>query len=372
MNTNEPTLRQLFQGMDTLPEAANLRFFRDLVQAPGPSGFEVAAQRVFRDFVTRYADEVHTDVHGNVIAVKRGAGRLKVMVVGHADEIGLMVRHIDDDGFLFVAAIGGVDPVVLPGLRVEIHHEGDVVLGVIGRKAIHILESSERDKAPKLTDLWVDIGVANREEAAKMVSVGDVITFPRGLELLGEEYLLSKATDDKCGVYLAGALLKELHGQSIAASVYAVSSTMEEVGQRGARTSAYGIEPDVALAVDVGNTSDVPGCDKKKQGDVALGKGPSVAVGATMNPVVVRRLQEAAAELDIPVQIETEPGLSRTDADMIQITRSGIPCGLISIPNRYMHTPSEVICWRDLQQAVQLTVAFIKALDDTADFRPLP
>ena len=357
---------------DNHEEARKLRFFRDLVTAPGPSGFEVASQRVYRDYVRHYADEVRTDVHGNVIAIKRGTGSKKVMVVGHADEIGLMVRHIDEDGYLFVGSIGGIDPVVLPALRVDVHHEGNVVRGVVGRKAIHILAPAEREKSPKLSDLWIDIGAADKEEAEKMVSVGDVITFPSGLEPLGQRYLMSKATDNKCGVYLAGALLQALAGTEHSATVYAVSSTMEEVGSRGAGTSAFGIQPDVAIAIDVGNVSDVPGCDKKKQGDIGLGKGPAIAVGATLNPVVVRRLKQAAAELDIAVQIEPCPIHSGTDADTIQVVRAGIPCGLISIPNRYMHTPSEVICWDDLQQAVQLTAAFVRALDDTVDFRPLP
>lgn len=372
MSDQKFTVRQLFESkIHDVEEAADLRFFCDLMEAPGPSGFETASQRVYLDFVKQYADEVTTDVHGNVIAVKRGTGAKKVMVVGHADEIGLMITHIDSDGYLYVAAIGGVDPAVLPALRVDVHHEGEIVRGVIGRRAIHILSPDERDKAPKLTDLWIDIGAANREDAEKRVAVGDVVTFPRGVEPIGDDLLTSKATDNKCGVYLAAMLQKELRDETISATLYSVSSTMEEVGARGAKTSAFGINPDVAIAIDVGNTSDQPGCDKKKQGEISLRKGPAIAVGATLNPVVVGKLKQAAKDLDIPFQIETAPGRSGTDADTIQVVRDGVACGLISIPNRYMHTPSEVICWQDLQQAVKLVAAFVRALDDDADFRPL-
>jgi len=371
MDDTTISLRELYNGMDTDSRAEDLRFFRNLVTAPGPSGFEMAAQRVFIDYAARYADEVRTDVHGNAVAIRRGTGNKRVMVVGHADEVGLMVRYIDDEGFLYVSPIGGVDTMVLPGLRVDVHHEGAVIQGVVGRKAIHVLEEKERKEAPKFADLWIDIGAANREEAEKHATPGDFITFPAGLDLLGERFLVSKATDNKCGVYVAAAVLKELHGEQINAGVYAVSAAMEEVGSRGAATSAFGIQPDVALVIDVGNVSDVPGCEKKRLGDISLGKGPEIAVGATCNTVVVRRLRAAAAQLGMAVQTEVDPSYSGTDADTIQIVRSGVPCGVISVPNRYMHTPSEMICWDDLQQTVKLVAAFIRALDEDEDFRPV-
>ncbi|HPR18412.1 MAG TPA: M42 family metallopeptidase [Candidatus Cloacimonadota bacterium] len=346
------------------------KFFKDLVMAPSPSGFEQPAQEVFRNYVKDVADEVKTDVHGNVIALKKGSGKLRVMVVGHADEIGLMIHYIDDNGFLRFKSVGGVDPSLLPGLRVNVYHEGTVVRGVIGRKPIHLLQPEERTKAPKFEELWIDIGAKDKKAAEKKVAVGDIVTFSPGMEMLSSDLVTTKATDNKAGVYVAASVMKELAAEKIAANYYAVSSVQEEIGLRGAITSAFGIDPHVGIALDVTHASDYPGMSKDILGECSLGSGPCIAVGANINPQVFKMLKQIADEAKIPYQVEAAPRGTGTDANAIQTTRAGVAAGLVSIPNRYMHTPNEVISFKDLDAAVKLIAAFIKAIDDQTDFIP--
>jgi len=346
------------------------KFFKDLVMAPSPSGFEQPAQEVYRNFVKEFTDEVTTDVHGNVIAFRKGTGKLRFMVSGHADEIGLMVKYIDDNGFVRFTAIGGVDASLLPGLRINIYHNKKVVRGIIGRKPIHLMNPEDRKNAPKLSDLWIDIGAKDKKAAEKKVCIGDHATFSPGLETLSGSIITTKATDNKAGVYVAGCLLKELSNEEIAANVYSVSSVQEEVGLRGARTSAFGIDPQVGIAIDVTHATDYPGMNKNQLGDVALEKGPSISVGANINPKVFELLKKAGDKAKIQYQIEAAPRGTGTDANAIQVTRAGVAAGLISIPNRYMHTPNEVISLKDLDGAVKLLAEFVRLIDDGTDFIP--
>ena len=346
------------------------KFFKDLVMAPSPSGFEQPAQEVYRNFVKEYADDIKTDVHGNVIALKKGTGKLRFMVSGHADEIGLMVNYIDDNGFIRFTSIGGVDASLLPGLRVNVYHNKKVVRGIIGRKPIHLMSPEDRKSAPKMSDLWIDIGAKDKKAAEKRVCVGDHATFSPGLETLSGSIITTKATDNKVGVYIVGLLLKKLAGEKIAANVYSVSSVQEEVGLRGARTSAFGIDPHVGIAIDVTHATDYPGMNKNQLGDVALEKGPTIAVGANINPKVFELLKKAGDNAKVKYQIEAAPRGTGTDANAIQVNRSGVAAGLISIPNRYMHTPNEVISFKDLDGAVKLLSEFARLIDDNTDFIP--
>ncbi len=346
------------------------KFFKDLVIAPSPSGFEQPAQEVYRNFVKEYADEVTTDVHGNVIALKKGTGQLRFMVSGHADEIGLMVKYIDDKGFIRFTSIGGVDATLLPGLRVNIYHNNKVVRGIIGRKPIHLMSPEDRKSTPKISDLWIDIGAKDKKAAEKKVCIGDHATFSPGLETLSGSIITTKATDNKAGVYVAGCLLKELAGEKISANIYSVSSVQEEVGLRGARTSAFGIDPQVGIAIDVTHATDYPGMNKNQLGDVELEKGPTIAVGANINPKVFELLKKAGDNAKVKYQIEAAPRGTGTDANAIQVTRAGVAAGLISIPNRYMHTPNEVISFKDLDGAVKLLTEFVRLIDDSTDFIP--
>ncbi|MCF7858046.1 MAG: M42 family metallopeptidase [Candidatus Cloacimonetes bacterium] len=346
------------------------KFFEDLVTAPSPSGFEQPAQEVYRNFVRKFADDVKTDVHGNVIAHKKGTGKLRIMVSGHADEIGLMIKYINDKGFIRFTAIGGIDPSLLPGIRVNIYHGKNVIRGIIGRKPIHLLNDADRKKAPKISDLWIDIGAKDKKTAEKRVCVGDHITFSPGIETLSGNIITTKATDNKAGVYVVGCLLKELANENCSTNIYSVSSVQEEVGLRGARTSAFGIDPHIGIAIDVTHATDYPGMNKDQMGDVALEKGPSISVGPNINPKVFELLKKAGDNAKIKYQIEAAPRGTGTDANAIQITRAGVAAGLISIPNRYMHTPSEMISFKDLDGAVKLLAEFVRLIDDNTDFIP--
>jgi len=351
-------------------EKQNKKFFKDLVMAPSPSGFEQPAQEVYRQFVAPYADEVKTDVHGNVIAMKKGKGKLRLMFSGHADEIGLMVNYIDGNGFIRFQPIGGVDTGLLPGLRVNIYHGGKKIRGVLGKKPIHLLKPEERKHAAKLRDLWIDIGAKDKKDALKRVSVGDPITFDFGMDTLKGDIISTKATDNKVGVYVVGAILQELADEKIAANIFSVASVQEEIGLRGATTSAFGIDPDVGIAIDVTHATDYPGIDKNMHGDIKLNDGPVVVVGANINPKVFELLKQAGDDAKIEYQIEAAPRGTGTDANAIQITRAGVAAGLVSVPNRYMHTPSEVISLKDLDETAKLLAQFARLLDDKTDFIP--
>ena len=346
------------------------KFFTDLVEAPSPSGFEQPAQDVYRRFVKKYTNDIKTDVHGNVIALRKGKGKLKTMICGHVDEIGFMINYIDTDGYLYVKPVGGIDANILPGLRVNIYGTKGVVRGVFGKKAIHLMTPEERNQGTKLADLWIDIGAPNKKEAEKRVAVGDIVTFSPGLEILHKDIITTKATDNKVGVFVAGAVLHYLAKEDIVTNLYSVSAVQEEIGIRGARTSAFGIDPDVGIAIDVTVTSDHPGTDKKKIGDIAIGKGPAVAVGPNINPKVFELLKEAGKRKKINFQVEVESGATGTDANAIQVTRAGVATGLVCIPNRYMHSPNEVISLKDLDDTALLIAEFIRMINDKTDFIP--
>ncbi|HQP62737.1 MAG TPA: M20/M25/M40 family metallo-hydrolase [Candidatus Cloacimonas sp.] len=303
------------------------------------------------------------------MAHKKGSGKHKIMIIGHADEIGFMVNYIDESGFIYVKALGGFDVNMLPGLRVDIHHNDNIVHGIIGKKPIHLLRNSDEPSKLKLEDLWIDIGARNKEDAQNLVSIGDTITFSSQIEELNEELIVSKATDNKVGVYIASAVMKELWEKDIKADYYAVSSVGEETTMRGAITSAYRIDPDIAVAVDVTFTSDIPGVDKHIYGDVSLGKGPVLCLGSALHPAINKKLTELAKEHNIPLQIEISPSRTGTDADAVFASRQGTATAILSIPNRYMHTPNEIISLADLDNAVQLLVEFVLSIDDTFELK---
>ncbi|NLK50781.1 MAG: M42 family metallopeptidase [Candidatus Cloacimonetes bacterium] len=350
-------------------EEKHLKFFRDLVSAPSPSGFEAPAQKVARAFMAPYADEITSDINGNLIAFKKGSGKLKVMVVGHADEIGFIINHIDEQGYVYVKSLGGFDVNLLPGLRVDIYHGENLVRGIFGRKPVHMMRGDEGSPKLKLEDLWIDIGATSKEEALKLVAIGDIATYHSQFEMLSEDFVVTKATDNKAGVYVAARVMQELAKKKLKANYYAVCSVGEETTMKGAATSASQIKPDIAIAVDVTFTSDVPGSDKRVYGDVALGKGPTLSIGAALHPVIRERLIAAADKLKLPYQIEIAPGRTGTDADAIHARGVGAATAVIGIPNRYMHSPNEVISLSDLDNAVKMTAAFVAALDDKIDLK---
>ena len=348
----------------------SFQFLRQLVKAPSPSGFEQPVQKIVREQMTKFADEVKTDVHGNVIAVKNPGGSPRLMLAGHCDEIGFMIRYIDKAGFIFFSSIGGIDAHIVPGKRVKIHTRNGPVLGVVGKKPIHIMEQEERKKVVKLSEQWIDIGVKDKKEAEKLVSIGDPITFSEGLERLQGELVISRGFDDKMGTFVVCEVLRDIADKPLEAAVFATSTVQEEVGLRGARTAAYFINPQVGIAVDVGVASDFPEVDKKKEGEIRIGEGAILYRGANINPKVAELLMTIAQEENIPYQLSGEAKATPTDANVIQISRAGVAAGLVSVPLRYLHTPVEVLSLRDLENVVKLLSTFVQRLNGKMSFIP--
>jgi len=351
-------------------EKEQFSFLERLIDAPSPSGYEGPAAKVYREYVKDYSDSITTDVMGSVIAVRNPKGSPKVMLAGHIDEIGLIIHYIDDKGFLYFQEIGGIDPGVLPGCRVSIYTEKGPVIGVVGRTAVHLIEREDRGKALKLSDLWIDIGVKDKKEALKLVQVGDAATVSYNLEKLQGDLVVSRAFDDKAGVFVIAEVLRLLKGKDISAAVYATATTQEELGLRGARTSAFAIDAEIGIAVDVTHGNDFPTSSKTKHGEVDLGKGPVMTRGANVTPRVERMLAEVAKKQNIPLQVEAQGGGTGTDANIMQMTKSGMATGLVSVPLRYMHTPSEIISTSDLENAAKLIAAFIEQLSPDTDWTP--
>ena len=349
-------------------------FLASLLDAAGPSGFEVGAARLWRAEAETFADSVTTDVSGNTIATINPDGRPRIMLAGHIDEIGLQVTHIDEEGFLYVAGIGGWDPQVLVGQRVKILGPSGGVVGVVGKKAIHLLKVAERKSATRIDQLWVDVGVESRAEATELgLGVGDAMVIDTAVVRLAGDRIASRAIDNRIGAYVVLEALRLLSDAVPTASAVAVATVQEEIGGGsggGARSSAFGLEPDAALVVDVTFSTDVPDIEKKQLGEHNLGGGPVLSRGSAAHPVVFERLVEVAGAEGISHTIQASPRSTRTDADSIYLTRSGVPTGLVSVPNRYMHSPNEMVSLSDLESTARLLAAFVTSLDGDTDFTP--
>ena len=349
-------------------------FLKTLAEVPSPSGYEQPAQKVFREYIQKHVDQVQTDVLGNTFGLikGRGTGKPTVMLAGHCDEIGFMVKYIDENGFLYFAPIGGIDDQLLPGKRVWIHSQNGPLMGVIGRKPIHLIDPKDREKVVQIYNQFIDVGAKNKKEASRLVKVGDAVTFAGDLERLVGDRVVSRGFDDKVGSFVVAEVLRMVgeKRERPRCTVYGVSTVQEELGLRGATTSAYQIQPDVGLAVEVGHASDYPEVEKKRVGEYKLGAGPIIARGANINPVVFDLLLKTARQSKTPVQILGAPRATGTDANVIQLSRKGVATGLVSVPLRYMHTPTEVLSLKDLEATCRLLVAFIYALKDGMNFIP--
>ncbi len=331
----------------TLPTVG---FLKKLLDTPGPSGFEQAPARLWRDEVATFADDVRADVHGNSVAAVNPKGKPRLMFAGHIDEIGVQITHIDEDGFLYFSGIGGWDSQVLVGQRVLLLGREGPVHGVVGKKAIHHLKKEDLDRVTKVIDLWIDIGAANRDDR-----------------------IVSRSLDNRIGAFVAAEALRRLASQRPKhAAVFAVASTREEIAWTGsgARTSAIGIEPDVALVIDVTHATDYPGADKKHSGDHKLGGGVVLTRGSSVSPRVFDLLVQCAEQEKLPYTIQAAPRETGTDADAIYNAMRGIPTGLVSVPNRYMHSPNEMVALQDLDRAAELLAAFARRLEPGTDFIP--
>lgn len=345
-------------------------FLKALQETPSPSGFEQPVQRIVRKRMKTFAGRIETDVHGNVVVGLNPKGSPRVMLAGHCDQIGLMVNYIDDNGYIFVLAIGGLDPSVLPGSRVVVHTKHGPVDAVIGRKPVHVLKPEERGAKLELRELWVDIGAKNKKETEQVVSIGDPITFRLEMVHLGNDLVTSPAFDNKCGTFVVMEALRLCSIKRIKCALFAVSTVQEEVGLRGARTSCYGVDPQVGIAVDVTHATDYPDIDKRINGDIKIGSGPTISTGANINPPLEALLVKTAKAQRIPIQREAAPGGTGTDANAIQLSRSGVATALVSIPNRYMHTPVEIVSLSDLEAAAKLIAETVAAIDGKSKFIP--
>ena len=349
---------------------SSLTFLKRLLDAPAPSGFEAAAARVWRAEAESFAARVTVDVAGNSMAEVNPGGSPTIMLDGHIDEIGVIVQYIDDDGYIYIAPIGGWDPQVLVGQRIRfLGAEGDV-LGVVGKKPIHLMKTEDREHASKFTDLWVDIGATKRDEAEARLSVGDPgVLDSRTLDFPNDR-IVSRSIDDRIGAFIVLEALRRYAEKPGAARVVAAATTQEEIAWHGggALVCAHSINPQVALVVDVTFATDHPNIEKKEIGEHKMGGGPIISRGALISPVVHRILRETAKANDIAHAVHAVGRDTSTNADAIHIAREGVATGLVSIPNRYMHSPNEMVSLLDVDNAATLITEFCRAITPETDF----
>jgi endoglucanase len=343
---------------------------RRLLTAPGPSGYEQAAAAVFRDAAAAFAEVTFDSVGSTVARVPGTGGGPSVAIVGHIDEIGLIVHHIDDNGFLWFTGVGGWDPVILVGQRVEVATRGGTVPGVVGKKPIHLLKDDDRKKAPELKDLHIDIGARDGDQARELVRIGDVAVVAGEPVELPNDRVVSRSMDNRVGCYVAleaARLVAEAGGAP--GDVYACAVTQEEISFGGSHTTAYTLRPDVAIAVDVTFETKAPGHEERELGRHHFGSGPVVTRGSTLDPAVFELLTEAAEAEGIAFTVAASARATWTDADAFHVSRGGIPTGLVSVPLRYMHSPVELVQLDDIANAARLIAAFAQRLTADADFK---
>jgi endoglucanase len=349
---------------------ATPQLLKDLLTAAGPSGHEIEAARLWREYCSSFAPDVGADSVGSSRARVPGTrGGPSLAIVGHIDEIGLHVTHIDDEGYLRFGGVGGWDPAVLVGQRVRIRTRDGSVVGVIGRKPIHLLKDDDRKKVPELKALHIDIGAANDEEARRMVRIGDVAVVDAGPMELPNDRVSARALDNRIGCYVAAEaarLVAEAGGAP--GDVIALAVVQEETGFGGSRTSAFSVAPDLAIAVDGTFATDQPGIELGELTKHGLGAGPVVARGTMLHPLIFELLYATAEQEGIDITVESLARRSGTDADAINVSRAGVPTGLVSIPIRYMHSPVEMVALKDIDDAARLIAAFAQRLEPEMSF----
>ncbi|MCQ2751669.1 MAG: M42 family metallopeptidase [Coriobacteriales bacterium] len=351
-----------------------IEFLNDLIAAPSPTGNEVACAQVIREYAKNIADEISTDIMGSVHA-KLNASKTterSVMLAGHIDEVGLIVTYINDEGHIYFQGLGGVDPGILPAMRCDIHTKKGDIKGVIGRIPIHMFRDEPnggKDILP-INELFIDTGL-DPKKVKEIVTIGDSATLSFYFEQLEDNFAVSRAFDDKLGAFVAYRVLEELkRAKNLKVNYIAAATVQEEIGLRGGETSAFSINPEIGIAVEVTHATDYPRTDKKKYGNIICGEGPVIARGPNINPKLFDMLVKVAKDNKIPYQIEAAPRATGTDANKIQMTRGGKVAGLVSIPLRYMHTPSEVCSLNDVENTIKLMTKFILKLDDKINFTP--
>ncbi|MBS1904353.1 MAG: M42 family peptidase [Bacteroidetes bacterium] len=350
------------------------QFLQTLIETPGVSNYEENVQALWRDAVRPYSDSIEVVGHGNNIATLKGTDDISVLIVGHADEIGLVIRYITSDGFLYVSRVGGVDPAILPSHRIRIFSSktGGIVNGVVGRTAPHHMKDGAGDKKITYTDVWIDIGAKNKEEAEKYVAIGDVAIYGEGYNRLIDTRATARCFDNRIGIYIVAEVMKNLHARrkELKATVYGVSSIQEETGVWGAGQAGYHLNPTLAVALDVTPATDSPGISKELWGQVDVSKGAVISRGIRNNRKISDLMIKVATDKKIPYQIEVDNGYTSTDADPISQARSGIPINVLSPATRYLHSSVEVLDLDDIDHCVNLLTEFILSLKGGMDFRP--
>jgi len=348
--------------------ASSRTFLERLLATTSPSGFETEAARVWRAEAESFADEVTVDSMGNSFARLSGNGP-RVMIEGHIDEIGVMITHIDDEGFCWFRPIGGWDDQVLVGQRIRILGANGPVVGVIGKKPRHQLSPEDMDKVSKIPSLWIDIGAKDGDDARTRVNIGDAGAIDQPMIHLTDDLIACRGIDNRVGAFIALEALRKLaQTDRPAADIWAVATAQEEITFGGARTSSHQLDPAVAIIIDVTHATDHPDADVRGNGRCKLGGGAALARGSAVSPLVYDKLVAAARAENLPYIVESTPRSTGTDADAIAYTRSGIPCGIVSIPNRYMHSPSEIISLTDADTCSSLIAAFTRRLPAEPDF----
>lgn len=348
-------------------------FLFDLLRTPSPTGFEAPGQRLWAARASALADRVDSDAYGSAWATKHGRdkGAPTVLLEAHADEIGFAIKYVTEEGFLRVDRIGGSDHAIARARRVVFLGSKGPVPGVLGNTAIHLRERDQDEKAPKLEELFVDVGASSRDEVAAMgLRVGHPAVYADGVEMLGEGRIVGRALDNRLGGFVLTQVLAQLKtGTKPSATAVALNAVQEEIGGNGARMATYAIRPDVAVVLDVTHATDSPGIEKAKHGDVRLGGGPSLTHGTVNHPAVVDRLVEVAEAEGIALQHESSSRYSGTDTDVIFTSREGIPSALVSIPMRYMHSTVETVDVGDVEATVRLLDAFVRSVRADDVFR---
>jgi putative aminopeptidase FrvX len=349
-------------------------FLRRLLDAPGPSGYESVPARIWREEAATFADEVTHDVVGSSFARVKprndATDAPKVLLAGHIDEIGFVITHIDKEGFLWFAPLGGWDEQVVVGQRLRIAGRDGDVIGVIGKKAAHLLKEDDRRRPTRLDEMWIDIGARDFDDAARSVDVGDAAVIDSRFVELSGDICVSRSMDNRVGAFVALEAARLIAADRAAVDVYAVATAQEEITFGGAYTASFSVAPMVGIAIDVTHATDYPGADKKRNHEVKLGGGPVLGRGATVNDGVFYGLREAARTLGIDTAVQATGKSSGTDADAMIHSGAGTATGVISIPNRYMHSPNELVSLSDLENAAKIIAKFIQSLTTDTDFRP--
>ena len=348
----------------------SLAVLKRLLDTPGPSGFEAPAARVWREEAATFAERVRADVAGNSMAEVNPGGSPTIMLDGHIDEIGLIVQYIDDEGFVYVQPIGGWDVQVLVGQRIRFLGRAGDVLGVIGKKPIHLIKAADRDKACGWTDLWVDIGATSKAEAEARITVGDpAVIDSKSVDFPGNR-LVSRSIDDRIGAFIVLEALRRYAEKPGKARVVAAATTQEEIAWHGggALVATNLIRPQMSIVVDVTFATDHPTMEKKELGEHKMGGGPVLSRGALISPVVFDLLRSTAAKHQIPFSVHAVGRDTSTNADAVHIAFEGVATGLLSIPNRYMHSPNEMVSLDDVDRAATLIAEVCRAVGDKTDF----